>query len=468
MVCPNCGGNITGKMKLCERCGMNLTQYKKIIYGSNKCYNKGLAKAKVRDLSGAIVSLKNSLELNKRNTNARNLIGLIYYEMGETVAALSEWVISKHFQPEDNEAEEYINKVQCSPTKLDLQNQAIKRYNNALNFAKQGSDDLAIIQLKKVVSLNPHFLRAYQLLALLLIKTGENERAKKTLHKALAIDVSNITTLRYLKELEDSSQKVSEQGEFITNPTSSIVPLSSYKEDKPNIIAYVNLVIGVVIGLAVMAFLVMPSIKKNQNLSNNSDYVDYSSGLAKQEETEKTIKELTNQNNDLKAQIEELQGQIDGFEAPEDSEQYYDTFITTVDYYMNEMAKEYEADRDIRGIAERLSLVDESKFDTEAPATLLSKLKGEIYPKASKLHYDIGHGLYSDGEYEASLLELEKSMEYDPTDVNPVYFTARAYHRLRDYDQAQLFYNLVLSDYPDSKRVKNTNEFLKDIQSAEQ
>lgn len=468
MVCPNCEGNVSDKKKLCEHCGTDLTQYKKIIYGSNKYYNRGLVKAKVRDLSGAIDALKKSLELNKRNTNSRNLIGLIYFEMGETVAALSEWVISKHFQPEDNAAEEYINKVQSSPTKLELQNQAIKRYNNALNFAKQASDDLAIIQLKKVVSLNPHFLRAYQLLALLLMKNGENERAKKTLRKALTIDISNITTLRYLKELEDTGQKGSEQGEFITNPTSSIVPLSSYKEDKPNIIAYVNLVIGVIIGLGVMAFLVIPSIKKNQNLSNNSDYIDYSSGLAKQEETEKTINELTNQNNDLKALIEELQGQIDGFETPEDSGAYYDTFITTVDYYINEMAKEDEADRDIKAMAERLSLVDESKFTTEVPSTLLNKLKGEVYPEASKLHYDLGHDLYSDGEYEASLLEFEKSMEYDPSNVNPVYFTARAYHRLRDYDQAQLFYNLVLSDYPDSKRVKNTNEFLKDIQAVNQ
>ncbi|NLZ84040.1 MAG: hypothetical protein GX915_10305 [Clostridiales bacterium] len=466
MNCPNCEGNISDKKKLCERCGMDLTQYKKIIYGSNKCYNKGLERARVRDLSGAIVYLKNSLELNKGNTNARNLIGLIYFEMGETVAALSEWVISKHFQPDDNEAEEYINKVQSSPTKLDLQNQAIKRYNNALNYAKHGSDDLSIIQLKKVVSLNPHFLRAYQLLALLLIKNGENERAKKTLLKALTIDISNITTLRYLKELDSTTQKSSDQGAVIINHSSSIVPLSSYKEDKPNIIAYVNLVIGVIIGLAVMAFLVIPSIKKNQNSNNNSDYVDFSSGLAKQEETDKTINELTNQNTDLKAQIEALQGEIDDFEAPEDSGVHYDSFIKAVDYYMNEMAKEDEEARDIVGMAERLAKVDESEFTTEVSTTLLNKLRGEIYPKAADIHYDIGHDLYSDGEYEASLLELEKSMEYDPTDANPVYFTARAYHRLKDFDKAQLFYNLVLSDYPDSKRVKNTNEFLEDINSA--
>ena len=49
-------------------------------------------------------------------------------------------------------------------------NQAIKKYNIALDCAKQGNHDLAIIQLKKVVSLNPHFIRALQLLALIYMK----------------------------------------------------------------------------------------------------------------------------------------------------------------------------------------------------------------------------------------------------------------------------------------------------------
>ena len=58
-------------------------------------YNLGLEQAGVRNLSGAIVSLKNSLKFNKYNIDARNLLGLIYCETGEVVDALSEWVISR-------------------------------------------------------------------------------------------------------------------------------------------------------------------------------------------------------------------------------------------------------------------------------------------------------------------------------------------------------------------------------------
>lgn len=40
---------------------------KKIMYQSNSWYNDGLRKAQVRDMSGAIVSLQQSLQYNSEN-----------------------------------------------------------------------------------------------------------------------------------------------------------------------------------------------------------------------------------------------------------------------------------------------------------------------------------------------------------------------------------------------------------------
>ena len=51
----------------------------KLAYQSNYWYNDGLAKAQVRDMSGAITSLKKSLQYNRSNLAARNLLGLVYY-----------------------------------------------------------------------------------------------------------------------------------------------------------------------------------------------------------------------------------------------------------------------------------------------------------------------------------------------------------------------------------------------------
>ena len=95
MICYHCGCNLTAH-DFCTNCGVDVGLYKKIMAVSNLYYNEGLEKAGVRDLSGAIVSLRQSLKFNKNNIEARNLLGLVYFEMGEVVSALGEWVISKN------------------------------------------------------------------------------------------------------------------------------------------------------------------------------------------------------------------------------------------------------------------------------------------------------------------------------------------------------------------------------------
>lgn len=468
MICPNCQRNVSDKRIRCDRCGQDLTLYKKVFRASNIYYNNGLARAKVRDLSGAIIALKNSLELNKTNTDARNLLGLIYFEMGETVAALSEWVISRYFQPEDNNADGYIDAIQNNPTRLDGLNQAIKRYNNALVFAKQGSDDLAIIQLKRVIQLNPHFIRAYHLLSLLYMKNGENEKAKKGLIRAARIDVSNTTTLRYLKELEPQPAyaKDGDAGSDTGKDTvSSIMPVSSYREDKPNIMAFVNLIIGVLIGLAVSIFLILPSMKKNEVIDNNKNQVDYNAGMAALEEKDAAINKLQDEKDELEGRVIQLQAELDSIVIPESNPQLYDSLIEASSIYMDELAKE-ERDRDFTQVAELLRLIDTSTYESEASLQLIERLKEEIYPVVSNLYYDSGHDLYSASKYEEALEELFLSYNYDQTNVNAIYFIGRAYHRLEDYENATIYYEMVINDFPDSRRYQNAKSYLNRIPNS--
>ena len=158
-------------------------------------------------MSGAIQSLRKSLRFNKANTQARNLLGLIYYETGEVVDALSEWVLSRSLSPEGNPAE-YLEEIQSNRSQLNAVNQTIKKYNQALLYCQQDSKDLAIIQLKKVLSMNPGLVKGYQLLALLYMEEGKYELAKKELRMAAEIDTNNVTTLRYLREADRLLQDV--------------------------------------------------------------------------------------------------------------------------------------------------------------------------------------------------------------------------------------------------------------------
>ena len=173
----------------------------KILHQSNYWYNDGLRKAQIRDMSGAVTSLRRSLQYNRANIDARNLLGLVYYGRGEVAEGLVEWIISKNLKPQENLADRFIDEVQKSAKKLEQINQAIKKYNQCLIYCEQQGEDLAIIQLKKVIATHPSFLKAYQLLALLYLHTEQYAKAKQILKTARKLDTTNEITLRYMYEL---------------------------------------------------------------------------------------------------------------------------------------------------------------------------------------------------------------------------------------------------------------------------
>ena len=137
MNCMNCGA-LLNDSPYCPSCGFDVEVQKKIWHLSNLYYNQGLEKAEIRDLSGAIDLLKRSLKFNKLNIQARNLLGLVYFETGEVVAALSHWVISKNMMPTGNIAAGYIDQLQKDGNRLDEINNSIRKYNQCLEYCRSG------------------------------------------------------------------------------------------------------------------------------------------------------------------------------------------------------------------------------------------------------------------------------------------------------------------------------------------
>ena len=64
-------------------------------------------------------------------------------------------------------------------------------------LCREGHEDMASIQLRRILSQNPKLIKGYHLLALIQIKNGEWSRARRTLKKAAKIDKTNTTTLRF-------------------------------------------------------------------------------------------------------------------------------------------------------------------------------------------------------------------------------------------------------------------------------
>ena len=290
MNCMNCGAFLVDKdLDYCPKCGCNVLIQKKVDYLSRKCYNEGLEKASVRDLSGAISCLKQSLMYNKHNIQARNLLGLVYFETGEVVAALSEWVISKNLQPSRNLASEYINKLQANSNKLEAINETIRKYNDALNLCREGHEDMAAIRLKKILTQNPKLIKGYHLLALVQIKEGEYNKARRTLRKAAKIDKTNTTTLRFLSEIDEQTgvstrldrQNKRSKKQVDSSESDMVIRTPQYKE-KSRVSLFFTLIAGFAAGLLAFYLLAVPAIRQGIYREANQQIVKYSDAVSSQ------------------------------------------------------------------------------------------------------------------------------------------------------------------------------------------
>ena len=297
MNCMNCGAFLTDMdLDYCPNCGYNVLIQKKVDYLSKIFYNQGLEKASIRDLSGAIACLKQSLMYDKRNIRARNLLGLVYFETGEVVSALSEWVISKNLQPTRNLASEYINKLQANPNKLAAINETIKKYNHALMLCREGHEDMAAIQLRKILTQNSKLIKGYHLLALIQMKNGEWNKARRILKKAARIDKTNTTTLRFLREVDEQTGVTTrlekkKKGLFRSgtkeNPDTDI--LGSERVAQPTVYrehskvsVFFILMAGIAAGAVAFWLLAVPAIRQGIDQEANQQIVQYSESLASQ------------------------------------------------------------------------------------------------------------------------------------------------------------------------------------------
>lgn len=456
MECYNCGAAL-GKGATCPECGADVRVYKKIIAASNALYNDGLEKARVRDLSGAIDSLRASLHYNKRNENARNLLGLVYFEVGEVVKALTEWVISRSYSPsKDNAANRYIDDVQNNRSRLDSINSTIKKYNQALAYCGQGSDDLAILQLRKVLSLNPNFVKAHQLLALLYIKERDYEAAKQCLRNAGRIDADNTITLRYLKEanagIKQGAPKRKKKSEELVSYQSGNETIIQPRYHKEHFAAstILNMVIGIAIGVAITVFLFVPEVRQDARNEAKAEILDANSQIAAKNQAI----------SDLEAQIDEMEGEVDAAQKSEkDSASRMESYEELLNAYAAFQAKDADAASSALAKVSQDDLSDAGKKVYEA-------VSGQVDAETLRVRYDEATAAYSAQDYEKAIeayeYVVEREEDYDAG--NAIFYLAQSYRKSDDAESAAKYYRRVLELHPGTQRAAIAQEFLGGMQ----
>ena len=467
MICFNCVANLT-EHDFCTNCGADVARYKRIMSTANLYYNDALERASVRDLSGAIENLRQCLKLNKNHVEARNLLGLVYFEMGEAVAAMSEWVISKNLRPTKNIADDYLNMMQNDPSTLESISQTIKKFNQALAYCYQDSLDLAVIQLKKVISMNPKFVQAHQLLALLYIRAEKWSDAKRELEKCRRVDVNNTITLRYLQEVDSMLEVENESGvsnrkksvdtvKYLRGNETIIQPLN--ERDSKGMATLGNIVVGIIIGLAAACFLILPaqvqSAKQgiDEELKTVNEEMD--AKTAKIAELEQDVKTLTGEK-------EKLQAELVGYTGEDGKLSAVDNLLYAAYLYMMDST-------DTSSVAGYLDLIDEDMAATagEAFENVYNYLRSAVGTSVGKSYYDTGMEAYQNESYEEAIDYLSKAFTYDNTNGEALYNLGNAYRKAGDAANAIATYQQVIELFPNTEKANRSQSFINDLNVEE-
>lgn len=339
-------------------------------------------------------------------------------------------------------------------------------YNKAIESLRSGSEDIAIIELKKAVAMNPQFNEALNLLGVCYSYTGENEKAVEVFKRVLKSESNSVYAVKFMQRAGLGDVLPTEQKPRLRTDTQqdqkSAEPLKRIRDRKPDkkdkivilknkntismaIAAGAGLAAGLLISLLISAAVPDPEPVQLP---------------PKQEENDAAVNEAKDefdkQYSELKSKYESLQNDWENAVKQAD---YYKASLRL--YEVEDMADK----REYQDAADMLLLMKTVEF-RDAEKEKYDALYNKIMPQAAKSAYETGYKQYNARQYEDALKSFEKVKLYDPQYSKmdaAMYYTGRCYQIMKETRSAIAVYQELADNYPASWYTRNAQVRLNEL-----
>jgi len=411
MHCPNCEKEYK-EGNICPACNVDEVLYSGTVRLSDKLYNKGLIKLNNGDLTQGIELLTRSVSVNKNNVPARNLLGLALFEIGYVGDALKHWVISQSLLKENNPANQYVEEARRNSRALESLNDSVVKYNQALTYIKQKSDDLAIIQLKRAVELNPRFVDALNLLALCHLIQNDRDKAAAAAERVLAVDIQNSVALNYLSILNPNRNKQDTRkppGRNNRNPnterrsTSYSRPAPGKRPRSFRFDIILALVLGAACSFAVVYVLLFPALHRGHE-QELQEYRNRRNAVAEQREEDALLhaEAITEYELRIEALLEDKDRLLDEFERQDNIIRFHQIENLYRDGYLREV---------IDGLEN--IIIEDMPPDIRSRA---ANMRENIYPVLFVQYRNEGVAAFNANDHLLAMRAFEDALRFEPED----------------------------------------------------
>jgi len=332
---------------------------------------------------------------------------------------------------------------------------AVNLYNKALDSIRAKSEDMAIIELKKSISLTPEFYQAMDLLGICYLYINDYNNARSVYEKLIELKGNNVKTTRlhkFMKDMEASSSKkeikistykntskntsVNEENAKIKNNRRSITGRFTLPNG--------NLIKCICCGLVGAIIVLLCSIPAYLNKTDSSpvNTVDEQAEIISELNTQ--VAELKNSLSSLRQDYDTLKNNNDLLEKELD----YNKNLKKLDEAeILANSKNYEAAADI------LVLMKDVKFNDEDKQKY-DKLFQEVVPKAANAVYNQGYSLCNSRKYNEAIEKLNKVRLYGdqwPFMDSALYKLGVAYKGINNTKESLEIFQTVVNSYPKSQ-----------------
>ena len=204
---------------------------------------------------------------------------------------------------------------------------------------------------------------------------------------------------------------------------------------------------GLVIGMMVVFFLIMPARTKALNTKHNQELLSYSQNIS---DLNQQLASLTEDYDQLNARAEEMESQLATAQADQQA---------VLDQYQRVIGILQALDQEEMNTAAQLyAALDPSLITDESVTAVVNQINGIMAEEGYPVLAELGTAAWNGGNLEEAVLYYEKSLQLSPDNTEVMYLLGRVYQEQGNTELANQYFTTIIDQYPDSEQAEPARE----------